>query len=165
MNKIRVALIGSAAVFLAAGLAFAQTEGKRSQHDPQQKDGIMKELNLSPEQQKKLEDNRNAQRQEMTRLHQSIREKQVKLGEELKNPAVTRSSIEPLVSEIKSLQAQALDQRINAIFAVKGILTPEQFVKFQQLVEKRMAVRKERLQDWKDKKKETGPVQNQEKAE
>ena len=142
MNKINRLAIGLAIVFLATSMAYAQMQGGFKQHKDKQREGIFKELNLTQEQQKKLEENRKAQRAEMSKLHEAIKEKQAKLQEELKNPGATRSTVLPLVNEIKSLQAQLIDHRINGIFAVKGILTQEQFVKFQSLIEKRQENRK-----------------------
>jgi Spy/CpxP family protein refolding chaperone len=152
MKKIKLMIIGLAVVFLAASAAYAQTESKYQERGDWQKGRIFKELNLTQDQQKKLEGNRAAQRGEMTNLRAAMKEKQAKLREELKNPSVTKASVEPLVSELKSLQGQSLDHRINGIFEVKEILTPEQFAKFQQMTEKRQENKKGRFQNWRDKK-------------
>jgi Spy/CpxP family protein refolding chaperone len=138
VNKINRLVVGLAIVFLATSMAYAQMQGGFKQHNDKQREGILKELNLTPEQQQKLEENRKAQREDMAKLHQAIKEEHAKLQEELKNPGVTRSTVEPLVNEIKSLQAQLIDHRINGIFAVKEILTPEQFVKFNQMMDEKM---------------------------
>jgi Spy/CpxP family protein refolding chaperone len=71
----------------------------------------------------------------------------------LKDPAVTRAKVEPLVNEIKSLQGQLIDQRIGGIFAVKEILTPEQIAQFNQLMEKRKEGRQGRFQQWRERRK------------
>lgn len=142
MNKIKRIVIGLAIVFLATSMAYAQLQGGSKQHNDKQRERIFKELNLTPEQQKKLEENRKVQREDIAKLQQAIKEKHAKLQEELKNPGVTRSTVEPLVNDIKSLQAQLIDRRINGIFTVKEILTPEQFVKFQSLIEKQKVNRK-----------------------
>ncbi len=145
MNKLNRLAVGLAIVFFATSMAYAQMQSGSKQHNEKQREGIFKELNLTPEQQKKLEENRKAQREDVTKLQQAIKEKHAKLREELKNPGSTRSTVEPLVNEIKSLQAQLIDHRINGIFAVKEILTPEQFVKFQGMIEKRQENRKSSL--------------------
>ena len=63
-----------------------------------------------------------------------------------------QQKIEPLANEIKSLQAQLIDSRINGIFAVKEILTPEQFAKFQQMAEKWQKERKGNFRNWREKR-------------
>ncbi|MCX5656811.1 MAG: periplasmic heavy metal sensor [Candidatus Omnitrophica bacterium] len=142
MKNIKSIIIGLVVVFSMVSMVYAQTKGESRQHGDKQKGRVFKELNLTPEQEKKLEENRKAQGEEMTKLHMAIKEKQAKLQEELKNPLVTRATIEPLVNEIKFLQAELIDRRIGGIFAVKEILTPEQFSRFQQMTEKRQEDRK-----------------------
>ena len=134
---MRIMVIAVAAVFLASSFLYAQDnaevaaygkpEGRRHEKP------ILKALNLTPEQEKSLEANRQAQRQEMTRIVGALKVQKQKLEEALKNYSVTRPEVEPIVSEIKSLQGQLIDQRISGIFAVKGILTAEQFAKFQEI--------------------------------
>lgn len=153
MKKINSTIIGLAVVILTVSAVYAQTQGESQQRGDGQKGRIFKELNLTPEQQKKLEENRKAQGEEMTNLRTAIKEKQTKLQEELKNPAVTKAIVESLVNEIKSLQAQLIDHRINGIFAVKEILTPEQFVKFEQMTEKGHKNKKGYMQNWRNNRK------------
>ncbi len=154
MKKVKSVIIGLVVVFLASGPSFGQPQqdqGQPGKYGP--KGGIFKELNLTAEQSAKLAQNRQAQRQEMLALRSAMKEKQEKLQQELKNPAATKATVEPLVTEIKSLQAQLIDHRVNGIFAVKEILTPEQFAKFQQLTEKRKGEMKGHFQGWREKRK------------
>ncbi len=148
MKKIKLIIIGLAVVFLATSTVYAQMPGHRQKPADESRGRMARELNLTQEQQVKLETNRKAQRQEVDKLLTAINEKQAKLGEELKKPGVTRASIQPLANETKSLQAQLIDSRINGILAVKQILTPEQFDKFGQMTEKRQQNRKERFSNW-----------------
>ena len=157
MKRTRVMVIGFAIVFLALSSAYAQGQEKYHQGGEGKKEGIFKELNLTPEQKKKLEDNRKAQHQEAQKFRETLRADQEKLQAKLEDPAVTRGDVEPLVSEIKSLQAKLTDNRINGIFAVKAILTPEQFVKFNQLVEKQMKDRKGKNRRKDSREKPKGP--------
>jgi Spy/CpxP family protein refolding chaperone len=153
MKNTKSAIIGLAVVFLTSGLVYAQPQGANQQDSYAKKGGIFKELNLTQEQQTKLAENRKAQRQEMITLRSTIKDKQTKLQQELKDPAVTKAAVTPLVNDIKSLQAQLIDNRINGIFAVKEILTPEQFAKFQQMAEKHRGEIRGRLQNWREKHK------------
>lgn len=93
-------------------------------------------LNLDAEQKEKMKALRQNQKQQMTELHASLKEKQLKLRDELNNPAATRESIAPLANDVKTILAKMVDQRIEGILAVKGILTPDQFSQLQQAKQK-----------------------------
>jgi len=142
MKMIKSAIVVLAVVFIAASAVYAQTQGECKQAGEGRKGRMLQELNLTLEQQKQLEENRQAQRQELMKLHTAIRQKQEQLQQALKGPAVTEGSVAPLVNQIKSLQGQLIDLRVKGILAVKGILTAEQFAKFQ-----------EKTQNWQEKRK------------
>jgi len=163
MKKAKSIIIGLAVVFVAVSAAYAKPQGEYQHRGDKQKENIFKELNLTPEQQKKLEENRKAQRQETEKLFSALKEKQAKLQEALKNPTVTRDKVEPLVNEMKSLQAQLVDHRIDGIFAVREILTPEEFAKFQQIMEKRGEGRKGRFKNSSEKQKNVCQDQKEQK--
>jgi Spy/CpxP family protein refolding chaperone len=151
MKKTKLIIIGLAVVFLATSTVYAQMPGQKQKPADEYRGRMAKELNLTQEQEVKLEANRKAQRQEVNKLLTAIKEKQAKLGEELNKPGATRASIQTLAGEIKSLQAQLTDSRINGILAVKQILSPEQFDKFGQMTEKRQQNRKDRFSHWHEK--------------
>ncbi|KPK99188.1 MAG: hypothetical protein AMJ95_00060 [Omnitrophica WOR_2 bacterium SM23_72] len=159
MKKTRFAVIGLVVFLLTTGALYAQPVGEEKGPRDGPKGRIVQALNLTPEQESRLEENRKAQRQEMKRLHEAVKEKHTKLQEALKNPYVTRKGVQPLANEIKSLHAQLIDSRINGIFAVKEILTSEQFARFQEITEKqqehvkkRQEHIKERFLQWRDEK-------------
>ncbi|MBU4376628.1 MAG: Spy/CpxP family protein refolding chaperone [Candidatus Omnitrophica bacterium] len=141
MNKIRPLLIGVAIFFLAAGTVYAgEKDGAKSRdrsYEKKDKSAIYKELNLTEEQQKKIEANRTEQRKQREALSKSIKEEYKKLQKALEDPSQTKEKVEPIAQKIKSLQAEMVDNRINAIFEAKAIMTPEQFAQFNQLMEKR----------------------------
>ncbi len=153
MKNIRLAAISLIVVFMAGSVVYAQTEHENWPGRDKLRESILKELNLTPEQEKNLEENRKTQSEEMVKLRTAMKEKQAKLQEALKDPAVTKATVEPLVNDMKSLVAQLVDNRIDGIFEVKQILTPEQLVKFQQMMEKQKEGRKERFQNWREKRK------------
>ncbi|MBU0709235.1 MAG: Spy/CpxP family protein refolding chaperone [Candidatus Omnitrophica bacterium] len=149
MKKMRVVSITCAVVFLSLNSAYAQMpqcEGKESLEKPGRR--ILQQLNLTEQQQKKLEENQVAQRQKMKESISEMKEAQAKLQEAIKEPKSTRAGVEPIIKEIKKLQAEMIDNRTDGIFAVKKILTPEQFAKFQQTIEKRKEGMKERFRNW-----------------
>ncbi|MFH1355146.1 MAG: periplasmic heavy metal sensor [Candidatus Omnitrophota bacterium] len=138
MKKMRVVSILCAGVLLWLNAAYAQMpqcEGKDSSEKPGRR--ILQQLNLTGEQQAKLEENQAAQKLKMQASISKMKEAQAKLKEAIQDPKSTRITVEPLIKKIKEIQAQMIDNRTEGIFAAKEILTPEQFRQFQQIVEKR----------------------------
>jgi len=157
MKKISLILIGLVVIFTAAATLHAKEcdsgQGKKwKEHAAQAKEHMAKELNLTAEQEQKLEENRQAHQEEMKKLRETIREKETKLQEALASPAITRAALNSIANEIKTLQAQLIDKRIDSIFAVEQILTPEQFAKFQQMTK-----------DWQEKRKDRRHKQQEKK--
>lgn len=139
-NIKTVAAVIIAAVFIA-GNAFAGTEcgfpGQRNKCS-KAKDAITRELNLSTDQQNRLEQERTAHREAMEKLSSALKEKKRELQEAIARPDITRQQMEPMLTQIKKLQSDMTDKRVDGIFAVKGILSSEQFAKLQSMKEKRM---------------------------
>ena len=133
-----ITIIAVTVMFLTVGLLYAQggpdAEAFGKPECREKSKPIVKALGLTPEQEKGLEENRQAQHQQMTKIVEALKVQKQELEQALKDYSVTRPEVEPIVTTIKSLQAQLIDQRISGIFAAKEILTPEQFVKFQELV-------------------------------
>lgn len=146
MKKTRLAVIGLVVVLFSVSSVYAQAQSVDKPDGSKFKEGIYKLLDLTSEQQKKLEENRLVQREKISQLRATMMEKEKQLRQSLKDSDVTRGQVEPLVNEIKSLQAQLIDQRINGIFAVKAILTVEQASKLNQLMEMHKEGKKGRFQ-------------------
>ncbi len=148
MHRIKTMIAVSVATFFMAGVAFAQPmEEGVAYRQKNIKEAIHKKLGLTPEQQQKLEENRKAQEEAMKKLHEGMKQQREKLQEALKNPEATRASVEPIVTEMKSLQAQLIDQRMNGIFTAKSILTPEQFAQFNEMAGKHLAAGKGKMRE------------------
>ncbi|MDD5060182.1 MAG: periplasmic heavy metal sensor [Candidatus Omnitrophica bacterium] len=158
MRKTKLAIFGLIAAILTVSPLYAQT-------DKEGKDGfkekIYKELNLSAEQQKKLEENRKGQREKMKEIFSAMKEKQAQLQQELKKTDVKEASVEPIVSEIKSLQGKLMDLKIKGIFAVKETLTPEQFAKFQEMTKKQLEKKKKVFKGLRDRSRDKKCCQRQ----
>lgn len=124
-----------------AGNVFAEAEcgltGQRDKHS-KAKDTITRELNLSTDQQNRLEQEKTAHREAMETLRNTLKEKKRELQDAIAKPGTTKQQVEPILTQIKKLQADMADKRVDGIFAVKGILTPEQFAKLQSIKEKKM---------------------------
>jgi Spy/CpxP family protein refolding chaperone len=150
-------IIKAAVVTLAVGMfmvsgAYAGQVGCAPEGKGDMTKKMAKELNLTADQQAKLEANKAARYEKMKTLREAMKANRDKFREEMKKPDVARAGIEPIVSEMKSLQGQMIDQRVDGIFEVKGILTPEQFEKFQKKAEEKEAKFGERAKKWHDKK-------------
>jgi Spy/CpxP family protein refolding chaperone len=99
------------------------------------KDWMDKDLNLTEDQKKMLEANKNQNREGMKTLFQSIKEKRSLIREELQKSQLDIGKINQIQGELKELQAKMLDHRLEGILEVRKILTPEQFKKFMANME------------------------------
>jgi len=136
-------LITAALCLPLASAAYAEGQGRwEKKHE-----WMDKELKLTPDQKAKLEMNRQAQDEKMKATRSAIKEKHRQLSDALKDPACTRQDVSGIINDIKALQGQMIDGRLDGIFAVKGILTSEQFAKFQDHMAKQREERKNRMGD------------------
>jgi Spy/CpxP family protein refolding chaperone len=140
-KKIKLVAFSVVLLLMASAAVYAQEKekstGRESRGEMHNGERILSELNLTPEQKKKLQENRAAQRQQMEALRTSLKGKREQIEKALKNPSVTRAEVEPIAAEIKTLQDKLTDLRLDGIFAVKEILSPEQYLKFQNMTEKK----------------------------
>jgi|GEM_PF-869288 len=163
MKIKKIIAVVAAVSFLMAGAAHAQPrEGSRLFDHKKFKETMIKELGLTPGQDQKLEENRKAQDAAMKKFHEEMKQQQDKLKDALKSPEATRVSVEPIVAQMKLLQAQLIDQRISGIFSVKSILTPEQFTKFNEMIEKHFKGKRGHFRGKGDKMNEEAPSMSQE---
>ncbi|MFH1564035.1 MAG: periplasmic heavy metal sensor [Nitrospirota bacterium] len=117
--------------------------GQMMGHRKQVEKEMFQNLNLTAEQKDKIKQNRRAQQGKIEDLRDELNEKQAELRDKLSDPNVSRDGVAPIATEIKSLQAKMIDCRINGIFAVKEILTPEQYAKFLEETKEKVENRKE----------------------
>lgn len=100
-------------------------------------EAIASRLNLTSEQQEQLKAHRETQQQSMKEMQRALKEKKAQLKEQLDNPAATRESVNALAADIKTLTGRMIDQRIDAVFAIRQILTPDQFNQLQEARQRR----------------------------
>ncbi len=131
-----------AMVALSASLAYAEpTEHKapKSQEWKEKmeakKQELYKDLNLTEEQKKALEENKNKNRELKKSSFQAMKGKMEEMRKELQNPTLNMEKINQIQSELKASQAQMLDQRLQGILEIRKILTAEQFTKFSAKME------------------------------
>lgn len=121
-----------ATLLTVPALAENSTEGAKPADDNETRcKAAENRLNLSAEQKEKMQALRQNQKQQMEVLAQSLKEKRTQLRDALNNPDATRKSIASLVDDVKTTMSKMVDQRIDDIFAIKSILTADQFTQMQ----------------------------------
>ena len=150
MKKTMIVMAVVVAVVFIAGSVFAwggcETHGKGSK-ECSNKEEMNKELGLTTEQSKQLETGRQSHRAEVKILHDAMKVKKEELKAAIVKPGATRAQVELIANELKALQARMTDKRIDGIFAVKAILTPEQFAKLETMKEKNVNKRQGKHKD------------------
>ena len=140
-TNIKTVIVSLVIATLIAGNAFAGTgcgfTGRRDK-SAEGKDAVMRELNLSADQQKSLDEQRTAHRKAMETLSGALKEKKRELQDALARPDATKEQVATVLDQVKKLQSDIAEKRVDGIFAVKGILSPEQFAKLQVMRDKRM---------------------------
>lgn len=128
-------------------------------------DAIAAKLGLSDEQKEKIKALRQSQRQQMEALMEKLRAKQQQMQAELNNAATTRESIAPFAAEIKNIHGQLVDLRINNIFAIKELLSAEQFGQLHQAHQQKNIERQSCRPFWLDMKlRKNNNQENQEQG-
>lgn len=90
-------------------------------------------LGLTAEQREKFKALREGQRERMAELHSAMQAAREEFSLALDAPDATPEKVAPLAAKVKEIAARMIDERVNAVFAAKNILTPEQFAKLQEL--------------------------------
>lgn len=103
---------------------------------------FMKDLNLTPEQQAKVKAQFEAKRESTKALREQMKAKMQALHEEISKSGTKRADVNGLISEINGLKGQMFSGMVDGVFAMKEILTPEQFAKMQAKHQERMTKQK-----------------------
>ena len=92
---------------------------------------MKKELGLTDEQFKKLEENRVSNMKKIAELRKDLRELRKSFGEEMGKSADS-SKMKKIHSQIKELSAKMADVMFDGMLSVRKVLTPEQLAKFHE---------------------------------
>jgi Spy/CpxP family protein refolding chaperone len=133
LRKIWVGLLGLS--ILAVPLVYAENPGQK--HFDQRTQEIYTRLNLTDDQKKQLESNKQDMRSKMTMVHREMKADREALRAELMKPQLDMSRINAIHGQIKSLLSQVQDNKLHSILTVRSILTQEQFSKFINLMHER----------------------------
>ena len=143
MTKFKQVLFGffGAYLMVTSSLALAQnapgTDGESPKwHSGEHIQEIFNQLNLTDDQKKQLDANKQQHRAIMQGSHQEMKTNREAFLHELMKAQLDMPKINKIHNQIKSLQSRMEDNRLNSILAVRAILTPEQFSKFISLMHK-----------------------------
>ena len=92
--------------------------------------GMFKDLKLTADQEKQMQSLFERQRTEEKKDFEKIKELQGKLDEEFLKDRPDESKIKSAADDIKNIQTKLLDKHFDRLFALRKILTAEQFKKF-----------------------------------
>jgi len=94
---------------------------------------VLQELGLSSQQQMQMQQVRKAQDEKMFFIMGQLRNKRLEIEQAVNDPEKTRQDVDMIAAQLKEYQSRLTDLRLDGIYAIKEILTPEQFAKFQKL--------------------------------
>jgi Spy/CpxP family protein refolding chaperone len=139
------------AVFFAAGVLSAPAPllaaADKSKADEQAAAmAVENELVLTQEQKDKLKSLRDDMRSKQNATSNDLRVAKVAIQQELESANPDRKKADNLVASINKLQTQMLALRVDQVFSMRAILTPEQYQKLLQEREKRRQDMKVKVQ-------------------
>jgi Spy/CpxP family protein refolding chaperone len=143
-NNVRMAmflaivLLGSSAqsLYAAAVAPQCQQEETSAKNWDSKRQQFYSDLGLSDEQKKLLDENRKKQREQNKQIFSQVKEKTALLRQELQEEPLNTEKIYQTNNELKKLQEQISDNRVERILEVRKILTADQFKKFIAKTEK-----------------------------
>ncbi len=103
------------------------------------------ELNLTAEQKEAIKAQRSEQRQKMKQKWEELKEKNLALKEELLKPEIDKTKLNQIVEEIKKIQGELLDYRVQKGLEMRQILTLEQYRLLEEKIKERQHRFRKRL--------------------
>ncbi|MBI3602396.1 MAG: Spy/CpxP family protein refolding chaperone [Candidatus Omnitrophica bacterium] len=120
---------------MALPLVYANDQGGKHEWRGKKIQEIYNQLNLTDDQKKQLESNKQKQRQQMKAVFEQMKTQREAFRQELMKPNLDMAKINSIHAQMKTLQEQMADNRLNSILEVRKILTVDQFSKFTSLME------------------------------
>ncbi|MFH1800105.1 MAG: Spy/CpxP family protein refolding chaperone [Candidatus Omnitrophota bacterium] len=137
LAMVGVMLVGIVAYAVSGGYKKGQGPMEELNLTPEQREsrGSMEELNLTPEQREKLLEQRNdpVQQENHKAMREQMKTKMQALNAAVDKPGTTLTDVSGLIAEVGTLQKQMFSKRMERLFAMKKILTPEQFAKMLEI--------------------------------
>jgi len=139
-QKIALAITALSMVFVAE-TAFAQgPEGPEQPARPPKGEFIQKmvdELDLTEQQVQQITKNKQESDQQNKLLREKMKQARDAIRTELIKDTTNEKALKRLANELKTVQAEMVDQHIKSLLEVKKILTPEQFKQFNEKMEQK----------------------------
>ncbi len=99
-------------------------------------DNMAEELGLSQQQQEQLRQQKEGHRLKRLKRREALQDVHQRLKEELSRENIDRDRLNSIAGEMKQLQSQMIDDRIDGILQMREILTPEQYQTFREKAQK-----------------------------
>ncbi len=139
MRKIKQVMVFGLALYTlgAWSLGLAQEPGpQEKEHFKQHIEAVFKQLDLTDEQRKQLDANKEKHHGKMDVIRQEMKQDRESMKAELMKPQLDMPKVMAIHGQIKALQSQMEDNKLDGILGVRSILTPAQFAKFVTLMGK-----------------------------
>ncbi|MBU1862502.1 MAG: periplasmic heavy metal sensor [Candidatus Omnitrophica bacterium] len=94
---------------------------------------VMEELGLSAEQKEQLKEHQYQQQLKKIETRNQIQIKELELRHELEKTTVDKEKVASIVQELKNFSGTKIEQRVDSVLALRAILTPAQYEKFQTI--------------------------------
>jgi len=98
-------------------------------------------LNLTPEQQQKMEDLQYIHQKDMIKFREEVSLKRLDLQREMQKDSPDRATVDRLADDMGALRTRMGRARVDHLLDVRKILTPEQWSKARELMQARRAQR------------------------
>lgn len=118
-------------------LSYAESSNKWQDKDKYKSRGdfidkIIKDIGLTPEQYDKIKFQSMEQKNIKEELYKTLIKKRKELKSELVKENIDKGVIEKIADEIKRLQSQIIDLRIEYVLKMKDVMTTEQYNEFNK---------------------------------
>jgi Spy/CpxP family protein refolding chaperone len=98
---------------------------------------LIDKLDITDEQKETLMEQREEHWKKMKDLREAMNENRQDLREELLKDDYSKTAVKRTVREMKGIQGDMIEQRVDHFLQMKEVLTPEQYRKFTELAEKK----------------------------
>jgi len=136
MAVVAALVLWAVGAWAGEGMRCGKDDPARFEH-AQKMDKIIDELGLSSVQKDEIKKQRADFAAKSKELREKIRSTRSELKNELDKPTADKARLDGLTGDLKTLVGQQIQNRVDSVIAMKQVLTPEQFGKMKNLVEKR----------------------------
>jgi len=132
LNKQMMILAAIALGLVFSGAAYAKMFEEEGQPNKGNRDQVIKQLNLTPQQEAQIKQLQMLNRQKAKELFRRLKEKRRELADELDKARSNPIKIRALIAALKDIQGRLIEQRVDGVLKMKEILTPAQYQKFSE---------------------------------